>query len=123
VRDRRQAFDAMGTQVAFVHMGTEDLAEPFFREHGVADVARVADPQARLYEAFGLKRGTVVQLFGPAVWARGLSALAKGHGVGAWVGDPTRMPGAFLIHHGEVLKAFRHASIGEVPDYLALGRA
>jgi hypothetical protein len=122
VRERRAAFDAMGTQVAFVHMGTQELAVPFFGEHGVGDFARVADPQAQLYEAFGLKRGNLVQLFGPAVWARGISALAKGHGIGAWVGDPQRMPGAFLVHKGAVLRAFRHSSIGDAPDYLTLAK-
>jgi hypothetical protein len=33
------------------------------------------------------------------------------------------MPGAFLLVHGEIRKAFRHKLVSDRPDYLALATA
>jgi hypothetical protein len=107
----------MGTQVAFVHMGSEEQAKPFFAGYGLEAVPRISDPDRNLYKAFGLARGGVMQLVGPAVWARGVAAFAKGYGVGAVIGDPRQMAGVFLVHQEQILKAFRHETSGDVPDY------
>lgn len=101
-------------------MGTEEQAAPFFAGFGLDDVARVSDPTARLYRAFGLQRGRLSQIVGPAVWFRSAEALIKGHGVGAIIGDSLQMPGVFLVHRGEIVKAFRHEQASDVPDYEAL---
>ena len=37
--------------------------------------------------------------------------------------DVQRMPGAFLLRNGEVLKAFRHKLVSDQPDYLTLATA
>lgn len=101
-------------------MGEETQAVPFFGGFGLGDVARISDPPARLYKAFGLERGRLMQIAGPAVWLRGASALAKGHMVGAFVGDTLQMPGVFLVHRGAILKTFRHEYTSDVPDYVDL---
>jgi hypothetical protein len=33
-------------------------------------------------------------------------------------GDATQMPGVFLLHRGEILKAFKHKTAADRPDYL-----
>lgn len=101
-------------------MAEESTAEPFFAGFTLADVPRISDPRARLYRAFGLERGRLMQIVGPAVWLRGATALAKGHLAGAIVGDSLQMPGVFLVHHGAILKTFRHEHTSDVPDYVAL---
>jgi hypothetical protein len=101
-------------------MAAEDQARPFFAGFGLEDVARVSDPDARLYRTFGLERGRLSQVLGPSVWLRGAAAVARGHRVGLIVGDSLQMPGVFLVDGGEVVKAFRHESSGDIPDYLAL---
>ncbi len=116
---RRREIEADGTRVAFVHLATEDEAKPHFEKVGLGDVKRFSDPDRRLYAAFGLTHGSLLQLFGPLVLARGAAALLV-HGVGAPVGDPLQMPGVFLVRDGNVLKAFRHATIADRPDYTSL---
>jgi hypothetical protein len=119
VAARRAALDAKGTQVAFVHLGSEDDAKPLFAAYGLADVPRVSDPEGVLYEAFGLGRAGIGEYLAPSVWGRFLKAA--GHGVGLPSGDVRRMPGAFLLAGGAIVQAFRHGTIAERPDYDALG--
>lgn len=99
-------------------MGTDEQARALFDRYGLADVERVSDPGQDLYRAFGLRRGRFGQLFHPKVLWRGLvAALFRGHGVGRPVGDALQMPGAFLVRDGEVLRAFRHSTAADAPDY------
>lgn len=107
--------------MAFVHMGTEDEARPFFAAYGMEAVPRVSDPQASLYREFGLARGGVTQVLGASVWTRGMKAfLSGGHTAGKPIGDPWQMPGVFLVHRGKILREFRHDSSSDVPDYTEL---
>jgi hypothetical protein len=102
-------------------MGSEEEASSFFARWGDADLPRVSDPQASLYESFGLRRGSLGEIFKPSVWKRGFeAAILNGFGVGRMVGDGFRMPGVFLIYQGRILKEFRHETPAERPDYRAL---
>lgn len=118
---RRREIEQQGVRLAFVHMSSEEEADDFFVDHGLADVARVSDPKQIVYRAFGLERGSWGQLFGPKVLWRGIQAgFLEGRGVGRPVGDAFQMPGVFVIFHGEVLRAYRHQSAADRPDYVAL---
>src|SRR5271154_127633 len=59
--EKRQAIEAKGTPLAFVHLGTEEKAQWFFKPYGMLDVPRFSDPDARLYQAFGLLRADLRQ--------------------------------------------------------------
>ncbi len=121
MKAKRQAIEATGTRVAFVHMGTEEQAKDFFERWGDDDVARFSDPEARLYHSFGLKRGSLGQLFNLTVLTRGFdAAILKGFGGGKMIGDAFQMPGVFLIHQGKIVKEFRHETQADRPDYEAL---
>ena len=98
-------------------MGSEAQAREFFAQYGWVDVARISDPSCELYRAFGLGRGSVGQVAGPAVLVRGLTALFGGHGLGMPVGDPLQMPGVFLLRDGEIVREHRHDTVADVPDY------
>jgi len=113
---QRKQIEADGTKIVLVHMGG---TEEFFAQYGMADVERIHDPERGLYKAFGLRRGTLWQLLGPGVWARGLASFRK-HGVGFLEGDGFQMPGAFLVKNGKIVKEYRHASAGDRPDYCNL---
>jgi hypothetical protein len=81
----------------------------------------VSDPQRSLYRAFGLRRGSLTEVFGPKVWWRGFEAGILGrHRVGRLEGDGFQMPGVFLIYHGEVIRSYRHQSAADRPDYVRL---
>ena len=118
---RRAAIEDDGTEILIVHMGTPEEGEEHLEPFGLDGCAHVSDPSSSLYRAFRLERGRFGQLFGPATWLRGLRAMLAGHFVGKNIGDGFQMPGVFLLHRGELLKEFRHAHAGEVPDYRELG--
>jgi hypothetical protein len=119
IADRLAAIQATGTQLVLVHMGD---AEPSILAHQVLTrLPRVADPHRHLYRAFGLRRGSLLSLFGPKVWWRTIEAgLFERHGIGLPVTDAMQMPGVFVIFHGEVLRAYQHRSAADRPNYLEL---
>lgn len=117
----RERLAADGVRPVVVHMSDEARAREFLDGYGLADVARISDPERVLYRAFDLRRGGLGQLFGAKVWWRGLRAgLLDGHGVGALDGDGFQMPGAFLVRDGRILRRFAHRSAADRPDYCEL---
>lgn len=102
-------------------MSPEVDAARFFERYGLSDVPRVSSPDGALYRAFGLTRGSMGQILGPKVIARGAISVLF-HGLAKPHGDVEQMPGVFLVHRGRILKAFRHATVADVPSYLALSR-
>lgn len=120
---QRREIEATGSQLVLVHMGREEAAEQILAKYKLQDIPRVADSKLALYNAFGLEHGNFGQLFGPKVWLRGFKVGLLGqHGIGSAEGDVTQMPGVFLVFHGEILKAYRHRSAADRPDYLAMVR-
>lgn len=121
LRERRAEIEATGTQIVLVHMGREQTADSILAKYKMDDVPRVWDPKLTLYQAFGLEKGALAQLFGPKVWFRGFKAGFLGrHGAGRAEGDVAQMPGVFLVFHGEILKSYRHQSAADRPNYLEL---
>lgn len=111
---------AQGTQLAFVYIGTEEQAADFFDSYNLADVPRVSGTEQRLYQAFELTRAKLTQLFSLDTFMRGFAALGKGHGIGRITGNAFQMPGVFLIKDGRIANSFRHATVADTPDYVAL---
>lgn len=121
LRDQRRAIEARGARIAIVHMEPPSAAGPLLARYGLADVTAMSDPSAAVYESCGLGRGRTGQLVGPSILLRWLrSAFLERHGAG-WTGaDVRRMPGAFLVRNGRIVRAFRHATTADRPDYTAL---
>ncbi len=121
-----QAIEREGVMPAFVGMMEQPALAEFLASYGLGDLPRFADPGKRLYRAFGLRRGSPRQLFGPRVWRRGIAAAApswlggSGHGIGALQGDGLQMPGVFLLHEGRVIGGYRHETAAERPNYTEL---
>jgi peroxiredoxin len=122
LRAQRLAIEAAGVPLVIVHMGMPDEGASIAESYGLAGVDLVADPLRELYQAFHLEQGSLGQLLGPRVFVRGVAATLKGNVQGWFVGDALQMPGAFVVSHGAILRAFRHRSAGDRPDYLALAR-
>jgi peroxiredoxin len=121
--ERRGAIESQGTRLAFVHLGSEEKAQWFFKPYGLLEVPRFSDPLGRLYEEFGLLRWNWRQYLNIESVFRLLSASLKGHRTGLPTEDIERMPGVFQIRSGEIRKAFRHKLVSDRPDYLALATA
>jgi peroxiredoxin len=118
-RDRAR-IESGGAQIALVHMGAPESFAAFAGSYGLDALPAVSDPDRVLYRALGLRRGSLAQLLGMDVWARGAQAFFKGHRVGALEGDGTQMPGVFLIRNGKVTTRYLHRTAADRPDYAGL---
>jgi peroxiredoxin len=117
----RPKIEALGTQLAFVHLSDDDQkAQKFFAPHGLAEAPRISDPDGRLFQAFGLVRAHWRQFLNYESVLRTLQAWLQGHWIGVPAGDVERMPGVFLIKNGAIAKAYRHKLVSDRPDYLQL---
>jgi peroxiredoxin len=110
-----------GTHLVLVHMGDPEQAARVFSKYRFKRLDHVADPGQRLYQAFGFKRGTFGQLFGPGVIWKGLAAtLTGGHGVGRLEGDGFQLPGIAFVYEGKVTSIIRHRTAAERFNYTEL---
>jgi peroxiredoxin len=117
----RGEIESNGTRIVLVHLADRSGIEQLVQRHSLSDVDRICDTDQELYRAFGLKKGSWRQLFGPKVWTRGLiAAVARGHGLGRPVADATQMPGVFFLDQGLVASAYRHRSAADRPCYTSL---
>lgn len=106
-----------GVGLAVVGMSpTSKELRSFGAHYGLTSAAWFADPDRLLYRALELGRGSFLQLVGPSVWVAALRAVLEGHGFGKLEGDGLQMPGAFVIHRCQVIRAYRHATAADRPD-------
>lgn len=105
----RPELERRGVRLALAHTDpSDDHARAFAARHNLDDLPRTADPDGRLYDALGFRRGSFAQLFGLRVWIRGFVAgLLRRHGVGPLRGDGFRLPGAVLVRDGRVVADWR----------------
>ncbi len=103
-------------EVLLVHLGSADEADAFFSKRW-PEARAVSDPNQDLYRFFGLRNGSLSQLFAPRVLYAGWQALRRGHGVGKPVGNPMRMSGWFLVQDQEVTWSHRHEHAGVAPRW------
>jgi peroxiredoxin len=114
----RPKLAGQNTELIFVHMGENEVAEDYFRKYNLTGVQHVSDPNCRFYTAFGLVKGSFTQLFGLQSWIRGFSVQSKyGTEVGKHLGDSFQMPGAFMIFEGELRDSYIHKTASDRPDY------
>lgn len=112
-------------EVLLVVLADVPSSRAFFDQHW-PQARVVADPQAALYEAFGVGKGRLGALIGPRVWPAALRAARQGHAVGRPVGDVTWLSAQLLVQRGVVLWAHRARHAGErsaldqVPDVAPL---
>jgi peroxiredoxin len=118
----RQDIEARGAQLAFVHLSDEASAQKFFTTRGLENLPRFADPDGILFQAFGLVRANWRAYLNYESILRTLMAWLNGHWLGMPAGDVQRMPGTFLIHNGEIRKAFRNKLVSDRPDYLEMAK-
>ena len=118
---QRAQIESLGVQLAIIHMSDPMQATRMTSKTKLDDVHRFSDPYCALYEAFGLERGSLRQLFGFHVFWRGLMAgFVKGHGIGTLEGDGFRMPGVFLLDRGRIVSSYRAVTAADRPNYIDL---
>ena len=115
---QRSEIEKAGVRPVVIHMGSVTQGAAMLQRYGCTDVEQVSDPTRRVYRALQLRLGTLAELLGFRAFRR---ALIEGtifrFGFGRIVGNGMQMPGAFLIRNGQIVKAFRHQSSADRPDY------
>lgn len=90
--------------LVYVHMSDIGHGEEFFLQYYNHPVHHISDPAKKLYHSLNLKRGSLMQIFGPMIWIRGLYAgLIKGHGIGQIEGDSLQLGGVFVLSKGQII--------------------
>ena len=117
---QREAIEREGLTIAVVSMSESESLAKAAAAVCLGDIHLVSDPDRDLYRALELGRGSFGQLFGPSVWWRGMVATIRGHLIGGLDGDGFQMPGAFVLHKSEIVRAYRHQTAADRPDLGAL---
>lgn len=94
-RSKKQ-FEENGFQIVLVGLGTPDRAEAFKKQFSPS-LPIICDPEKKLYQTYGLRRGSIAKMASPALLLKGFKTLSRGHIPGALRGDIMQMPGVFLI--------------------------
>lgn len=107
LKKARQQWQSRSLLPVVVHMGSVDQGIEMMKKFGLEDCPVISDPECRLFRAYQLPRGTWPQLFGIRVWIEGFkAAILKGYGFGKLVGDGFQMSGAFVVRHGQIVRAY-----------------
>jgi len=119
----RAQIEAKGARPVFVHLGSPERAKPYFDYYNLSDVERIGNPQATLYQLpfFALRpTNPYLHFLNPTVWKGWLKGAMFKYGIGMIKEDAEQMPGVFFLKEREVVRAFRHRTIADEPDYLKL---
>ncbi len=108
--------DSTYPEVLFFYQGSVMEGKALLRR-AWPQARAVADPDAEIYDALGIGRGGMIEMFQPAVWAAKKRAEEKGHANGERNGDIWRMPGAFLVAAEEVLWSHTYRHAADHPDF------
>lgn len=122
VRDLRHAHEQIPGYPKVLFFGQGDFSQTLaFAAKLWPDMSIVSDSTRRFYDALGLDRGSIYQMFGPRVWACGIRAGLKLNFQGIPVGDIWTMPGIFAVNPtGTILWSHRFDHIADHPDWTTL---
>ena len=122
----RPQIEAKSVRPVFVHLGSPQRAKPYFDYYHLSDVERISNPEATLYQLpfFALSRtNPFLHFLNPTVWKGWLKGAMFKYGIGMIKEDAEQMPGVFLLKERRIVRAFRHRTIADEPDYLKLAGA
>jgi len=117
LRDDRERFQRAGAGITLIGLGPHTRAALFCDERHVPFEC-LSDPTQEAYRAYGLERGTNLQLFGPQLILRYARALlTRDVEVAKATGDDYRqMPGTFVVDRsGTVRYAHRNRDVADNP--------
>lgn len=109
MRREKKSFDRLGASVVLVGLGSVEQTAAF-KERFDVPFPMIADPEKRLFKAFGLKEASTGALLSAKMVFRGVAAMAKGHGMGVPQGDVRQLPGVFIISTDGRILFSHHAS-------------
>jgi AhpC/TSA antioxidant enzyme len=94
----REKFEAAGVNLAVIGQGTLKHAKHFKEQQHVEDLLLLVDPDRKTYKTAGAKKGTVGELVGPGVVARGIRTSLRSRVVQSRpVGHPAQLGGVLVV--------------------------
>jgi hypothetical protein len=121
--EQREWIDEQGWRLVLVHMSHDEKYPPYLQGIHYGYVDSINDPHCELYRSFGLLKGSLWQLLGPAVWWRGFQAFLNGHQAGKLQDDGIQMPGMFLVSDGKIINSHQAAHAGDHADLTSFATA
>lgn len=113
---------AAGMQVVAIGLGQPKHAERFCGQLAPS-VTCLTNEATDLNRAYGLTRGSLLQLMGPAGIANGMRAMRKGFTQGKSTGDEQMLPGTFVVDKAGVVRyTYYSGNAGDHPDITAVLR-
>jgi peroxiredoxin len=111
LRDDRERFEEAGANVVLIGLGRPDQAERFCHQHELPFACTV-QPDRSAHGAFGLRRGSVSQVTGPAVWLPWVrnQLTGKRQTARGGMGDTAQLQGTFVVDAGGVVRYVHRAS-------------
>lgn len=117
----RSTLEAKHTRLVIVHHDTPENGAAWIGKYELGECEQISDPDGQLYAQFELGKTSLWNLFGPHTWWPGFKAtILQLNGISKPVGDIKQLTGAFVIHHGKIVQAFRQKLSHQSPDYKAM---
>lgn len=116
MRDDADVFERAGASVVLIGLGGPEQAAAFCDRRGVPFPC-VVQPDRSAHKAFGLRRGTLIETTGPAVWMPWLKNQVTGKAQGKFgQGDVAQLAGTFVVDaDGTVRYAYRARNSSDFP--------
>ena len=99
MRDEHERFIERDARVVVIGMGATETARRFKEDYSLPFTVLV-DKKRESYRMLGLKRGSVIEVMGPKVWAKGAASFLK-HGQGLAKEDPLQLGGVAVVKDGK----------------------
>lgn len=123
MEQHKEQITSAGLRIAAVGLGEPKHAQRYCGSLAPS-IACYANKTKEAYKAFGLDRGSLLQLMGPQVFAAGARAMARGHTQGETTGDALMLGGVFVIDQEGIIRyAHYDAHAGDHPNFAEVLRA
>lgn len=123
LRQEKPRFDQAKVRIVLVGLGTVAEAAQFAAEMRI-EFTIVCDPEKKLYEAFDLKRMSLLDLASPSLFLKGGKALLEGHKARMTNQDVWQLPGVFIFdREGQIRFSHYARTAADHPSPVKLLRA
>ena len=105
-------------QLAIVHMMDQEQANKLLARYQLQNVETFSDPDRKLYELFQVKRGSLAETIGPAIWWSGFkTTVLSGFLPGIPGKDIQQLGAALVFDKGKVVASYFSENSADLPDW------